>query len=449
VVDPDHGSKTVDWVRFSKQSGDGKYETISMIVDKNKTKEVRKADFTLFVTVDGQSKTALSGSFVQDAFKFRVNAENVPSMFSAWNEKTAAVSVEITDGATFTIDPENSSNWIDIKSSGKNAFTIKPQHNWSLDQTRQTVVNVISDFTQEAYPITIQQDKYVFSVTPSSQTVSFDEIAENAQPHKVDVQCSGEWSITKSDWIKVTDGINEISGGKGNKSIYLTAKTDNPSTKSRPYSVKIVTGEHTKSLTGSQNAYIWKVTDLNSIPSELDFLGNSYNLTVQSSGDWMSTFNKGGDFATLSPSNGSNSKISPTPVTLNVSPNYSMKERDIDLTINSKAWDSANAGSDLFEKLNVKQKAYQFSADKSSVELDAAKGSKHEVAVTCSGSVLSVDPGVGKDWLKASVDGKDIVLEALTENDGKARETVVTVTSEHSQGHSDLKVEIKVIQKGK
>jgi hypothetical protein len=56
---------------------------------------------------------------------------------------------------------------------------------------------------------------------------------------------------------------------------------------------------------------------------------------------------------------------------------------------------------------------------------------------------------VGKDWLKASVDGKDIVLEALTENDGKARETVVTVTSEHSQGHSDLKVEIKVIQKGK
>ena len=449
VVDPDNGSQAVDWVRFTQKYGDGRYETVSMTVDKNKAKKSRKAKFTLSVKVDGQSIDALSGSFVQDAFKFSVDARDVPASFSAWNEKTAAVSVEITDGATFTIDPENSSNWIDIKSSGKNAFTIKPQHNWSLDQTRQTVVNVISDFTQEAYPITIKQDKYVFSVTPSSQTVSFDEIAENAQPHKVDVQCSGEWSIPKSDWIKVTDGINEISGGKGNKSIYLTAKTDNPSTKSRPYSVKIVTGEHTKSLTGSQNAYIWKVTDLNSIPSELDPLGNSYNLTVQSSGDWMSTFNKGGDFATLSPSNGSNSKISPTPVTLNVSPNYSMKERDIDLTINSKAWDSANAGSDLFEKLNVKQKAYQFSADKTSVELDAAKGSKQTVAVTCTGSELSVDTGVGKDWLKATVDGKNIVLETLSANDGKEREAVVTVTSEHSQGHSDLKVEIQVIQKGK
>lgn len=448
VVDPDHSYQAVDWVRFSKQSGDGKYETISMIVDKNKTKEIRKADFTLSVTVDGQSKTALSGSFVQDAFKFRVNAENVPSMFSAWNEKTATVSVDITDGASFTVDAQDKT-WIEIKSSGKNAFTIKPQHNWSLDQTRKTVVNVISDFTQEAYPITIQQDKYVFAVSPSSQTVNFDELAANAQSHKVEVQCSGEWSITKPDWIKVTDGINEISGGKGNKSIYLTAKTDNPSTKSRSYSVRIDTGTHTQTLKGSQNAYIWNVTYMTPIPAELDPLEQSYNLTVQSSGEWMSTFNKGGDFATLSPSNGLNSKISPTPVTLKVSPNYSMKERDIDLTINSTAWDSANAGSDLFEKLNVKQKAYQFSADKSSVELDAAKGSKQTVAVTCTGSKLSVDTGAGKDWLKATVDGKDIVLETLTENDGKARETVVTVTSEHSQGHSDLKVEIKVIQKGK
>ena len=449
VVDPDNGSQAVDWVRFTQKYGDGRYETVSMTVDKNKAKKSRKAKFTLSVKVDGQSIDALSGSFVQDAFKFSVDARDVPASFSAWNEKTAAVSVEITDGATFTIDPENSSNWIDIKSSGKNAFTIKPQHNWSLDQTRQTVVNVISDFTQEAYPITIKQDKYEFSVEPSSQTVSFDEIAASAQPQKVDIKCSGEWSITKPDWIKVTDGINEISKGKGNKSIYLTAKTDNPSTNSRSYSVDISSVGHTKTLKGSQNAYTWKVTGMESIPSELNPLENKYNLTVQSSGEWMSTFNKGGDFATLSPSGGSNSKIAPTSATLTISPNYSKQERYVELTINSKAWVSGNSSSDLFKKLNVKQKGYAFSADKTSVELDAAKGSKQTVAVTCTGSELSVDTGAGKDWLKATVDGKNIVLETLSANDGKEREAVVTVTSEHSQGHSDLKVEIKVIQKGK
>ena len=398
--------------------------------------------------VDGQSKTVLTSSFVQDAFKFSVNASDVPASFSAWNEKTATVSVDITDGASFRVDPQDKT-WIEINSDGKSSITIKPNNNTSLDQTRKTVVNVIYDFSEESYPITIQQDKYVFAVSPSSQTVNFDELAANAQSHKVEVQCSGEWSITKPDWIKVTDGINEISKGKGNKSIYLTAKTDNPSTNSRSYSVDISSVGHTKTIKGSQNAYTWKVTGMESIPSELDPLENKYNLTVQSSGEWMSTFNKGGDFATLSPSSGSNSKIAPTSATLTISPNYSKQERYVELTINSKAWVSGNSSSDLFKKLNVKQKGYAFSADKTSVELDAAKGSKQTVAVTCTGTKLSVDTGAGKDWLKATVDGKNIVLETLSANDGKEREAVVTVTSEHSQGHSDLKVEMKVIQKGK
>lgn len=466
ISDPDDENSSDDfkWIHFKNSKGEelkggnGNYELVSLTVDTNDSDKPRNAKIEVLVIVSENKTTTLPlGTIIQKEFHFEVNydEQSFPDSFSAWNEVSVPVEVEITPGASFyvEVDDRDHEAWIDRKIDGNNV-KLTPKHNGSLEDKRDYTVYIKSAVTSHSHPIEFHQDKYEFDKTPL-EDMSFDELA-STEPYEVDIKCTGQWKINKPDWIKVTDSDGkEIQNGKGNAKVFLKADKVNYLTDPRPGEIEIlseVDEKYTHSRSGkvSQNAYTWNVTGLGTGVLNLDGPLSDvkdYEISVLSSGEWNAYLNKVCDFVTISPDGGNGNKFEPEKLKLDVLPNYSFDPRSVDLIIKSSHWvDQADCK--LIEKLSIQQPAYEFKPTKEEISLDAAKDSESSVDVTCSGKLEDAVVPDDAGWLQADVQDGKVVFKTLQANDGEERSTIITITCEHTSEHRDLTTQIKVTQKG-
>lgn len=419
-----------DWISFNLYQGTGEdYPSVTMTALNNVSGEwskSRKAIVTVKSDPEGDWSYSDSKTFevTQDGLVFEVSAQ--PSYSTeTLNEQTFQFSVTATDGLPWTVSQDDS--WVGLQSTsltGSRTVSFKPTHNGSLE-VRDSKITVSSSAIENLTPVTmsVAQSAYRFD-SKEVMLKGFKEL--NPGSKDVAVDCMGPWTVQgRPSWIEV-----DQSSGSGKATLKVTPKKNTATGGDREGTFRIVSQvggvTHTKVVTVVQDPFIWEVKSSTGNINADAVNGGTGLISFICSGSWMASSTK--DFVTLSKASGTGGKYTTEMVSVTVSPNYTRSARSAQVTVRSDD-DSAHSTT-----LSVSQAAYVFEIGAISWNIPYG-GEKKTVTARCS-ELLNVISSAS--WLKASVSGDVLTLEADENETTSTRTATVTVSSPHVSNNAEL-----------
>ena len=201
-----------EWMELSPRSGN-LTATVTIHPKKNVTLNSRMAQFSFVSTLNNLKKLVTVN---QSAFKF--NSETLSFKFEALEESEKSIDVLCSGAWT----AQNVPDWVVFPTRGNGSQTapetviLKSTKNLTESVRSATILIVSDDNASFVKEIRIQQDRFVFEVSPAS-LVFESPVGESNSSQNVTVTCMSDWTVVKDDWINLS-----TTSGSGNGSFTVS-----------------------------------------------------------------------------------------------------------------------------------------------------------------------------------------------------------------------------------
>lgn len=410
------------WVSLTA-SGKGS-TTLTATFENNYQQVDRKGSITLTSTPNGLTR--------------RIDLTQKPYLFDT--SKSSIQVGALASGTTVHLSEASASwsvknlpDWLSVSptsGSGEATLTISVEDNAQLEGRNATFRIESVDIAHNANlykEVSVTQAAFEYDTAP---VILSTNPALDASAQQVTLSSStATWSIKDvPSWLEVAP-----MSGNGAATITIKAK-DNTITYTRRAIIRIESDKINlnsalyKEVEVSQEAYEFdtQATTLNTFAA-LNAASQSVQLTA-CTGSWK--VNNKPEWITLSAESGSGKAT----ITVKANNNTSTSSRDATFTIVS------SDNSSLAKSVSVKQEAYEFSVESTSITFEASTTKAQSIAVTCTGDWSA---SASQSWLTATKSGSNVVITPTANKDKSERKAVVTLTSKEN---ASLSLTINVTQ---
>ena len=197
-------TKEASWINVSPSSGTGNSQ-VRISVDKNTSLSPRQGTIQIYSNLQHNTADELSSSVLihQDEYKFNSNGmrEHCAAILTTPEEITVPI---VCSGKWSVSIPSGETDWVNaspMSGDGDGKVTLSVSSNTTLSERTATVTITSQDNLNLRKVVTIEQDPFVFKVTPTSSTSGLNA---SGATFNCRVECTADWEIASHEsWIKV------------------------------------------------------------------------------------------------------------------------------------------------------------------------------------------------------------------------------------------------------